>query len=168
MADAPPVTTSMWSMKSVGIMLKSTIELPATPGVKRRPLTSTSVRLSPRLRRLIVLMPAPDVLKFEFVPLIPEAPTAGKSRSTSATFCEPEASSAAVLTIVMGVGDSNSRILMREPVTTTVSRTAGSTLACCWAIASGDTPSAAAASARNTPRSNFVLRCICDDSLCPW
>ena len=56
--DAPPVSMSTRSMKSVGITFRSTAVSPGMPATKRRPLSSTSVRLVPRLRRSTVETPA--------------------------------------------------------------------------------------------------------------
>jgi hypothetical protein len=68
----------MRSMKSVGIELRSTDELPGTPETKRLPFTRTSVRSSPRLRRSITATPEFRLSKFEFVRLkVGNEPKAG-------------------------------------------------------------------------------------------
>ena len=59
------MTSTLFS-RSTGTLLISTVESPPMPDTRRRPFTSTSVRLSPMLRRLIVDTPLPNVVKLLF------------------------------------------------------------------------------------------------------
>ena len=114
----PPVTTSMRSIISGEMSLKSTMLVPGTPGTKRRPLTSTRVRESPRLRRLTVVMPFSLTPKPELVGVMPDTPAAGRWRMMLPMLASPVLAIALASTTDTGVGASRLGRAMREPVTT--------------------------------------------------
>jgi len=109
-ADAPPVTMSTDLIKTVGTVLRSlSLE-------KRRPSSSTSVRLMPRPRRSTGAIPA-----LVFVPLVcgemvPR--NCGRSFNAAATLDRAPISRSCLVTCEVGVGASKPRVSMRDPVTT--------------------------------------------------
>src|SRR5471032_614367 len=103
-------------MKSSGIVFRSTSVSPGTPETKRRPLTSTRVRESPRLRRLTVDTPPLDVRKFELVRLNVGEPMVGFLSSRSCKLVTPDAAMSAAVKTCSVDGDSAPGDEMREPV----------------------------------------------------
>ena len=63
--EAPPVSTSTRLISWAGMKLRSGTGLPVSPGWRRRPLTSTRLRLEPRPRRLTVAVPEAPFEMFE-------------------------------------------------------------------------------------------------------
>ncbi len=104
--EAPPVTISTFLTSACGNVLMSTVPLAIEP-TERLPSSSTSVRLLPRLRRLIELMPAvpPLMLRFDVAGAVLPA-TDGSSLTKSATLERPEACRSASPITVTGVGVS--------------------------------------------------------------
>src|SRR6478672_1956293 len=119
-AELPPVTTSTRSMRSVGIVFVSTRKSPTLPVMWRRPLTSTSVRDSPRPRRSRMLRPLVPMKRVEFAWLKVER-SDGRSFRRSPTLTSPVMVSSSALIDVIGTGDSRFGRRMRDPVTTIVS-----------------------------------------------
>ena len=101
----------------VGILLRSTAESPAKPEMKRRPLTKVSVRELPRLRRLTVATPVPDVRKLVLVRVDPIA-ACGSSLMTSEILAAPLWRISLLPITATGTGELNSGRRIREPVTT--------------------------------------------------
>src|SRR5471030_1897898 len=103
-------------MKSTGMVFRSTAVSPGTPETKRRPLTSTRVRESPRLRRLTVDTPPLEVRKFELVRLSVGVPIVGFLSSKSCKLVTPDAAISAAVRTCSGDGDSAPGDEMRELV----------------------------------------------------
>src|ERR1700760_1738028 len=97
-------------------MLRSAAELfePGSPGVRRRPLTSTSVRWSPRLRRLAVAVPLEPLDTDELC----VANDCGRLFSTPSMRVAPCILISCELTAVTGLEADRFGDAMREPVTT--------------------------------------------------
>ena len=121
MAVAPSSSTSIRSTAASGIVFRSTKSrkprVPA-PFTQRRPLTRTSERLAPRLRRFNerepwLVPPEPVELKLE--------PTDGSSCSNSPTETTPVASISLRSMVNTGLAATSSLRRMREPTTLTVS-----------------------------------------------
>jgi len=63
--DAPPVSTSTRLTSAEGMKLMSDTGARGSPGWSRRPLIRTSVRVTPRPRKLTVAMPSAPLEMFE-------------------------------------------------------------------------------------------------------
>ena len=124
MDEAPPVMISIRSIMLAGIVLRSTAEDELPPDTRRRPSTSTSVRLVPRPRRFRNVAPA----SVKYPSWLLESPVPTPNWETwfrmSPALLNPLSSIAAALMTVMGVGCSSALRAMRDPVTTTSSRVA--------------------------------------------
>ena len=68
-ADLPPVTISIRSIRSVGIVLTSTVKLPGDAETWRRPFCSTSVLSTPSPRRSRKFTPAVPMKRVELAEL---------------------------------------------------------------------------------------------------
>src|SRR5471032_1753838 len=148
-------------MKSTGMVFRSTAVSPGTPETKRRPLTSTRVRESPRLRRLTVDTPALEVTKFELVRLSVGVPMVGFFCSKSCKLVAPDAAISALDSTCKGDGESAPGEEIREPVICTfcMLSTAAS---CAWAACK---PSASPPTQiMRTERDNVVSLIITDSS----
>ena len=112
------MSTSTFSMSSVGMMLMSEADPLAevgSPGPRRKPLTSTRVRLAFKPRRLTVAVPVDP-----FDTMLPwSANTCGSWFSTSSTRVTPVAWMSAAVTKVTGAIEVWLGTAMRDPVTTT-------------------------------------------------
>ncbi len=120
-AAAPPVMTSTFFTAADGMVFTSTTSWALT-GCARRPLTSTSVRLVPRPRRLSVAAPgasrAPEnaVAALLCADAEPAVANCGRSFRASSTFGAARFSNTSWLTVTIGLLAWRSRRAMREPV----------------------------------------------------
>lgn len=146
--EAPPVRMSTRLSRASGMALVSTMPF-RLKGTRRRPLSSTSVRLVPRPRRSIVAAPV--------VPLLVAGPIAGTAagsalkNSSTATGCVARISSA--MTDDIGLFELKPGAVMRVPVTSTTA------VFCSWARAPAPLPmpipaSSALENIRRTDRDN--------------
>jgi hypothetical protein len=109
------VTISVRSISAEGIVLRSVVC--SGPAIaKRRPLTSTRLRVAPKPRRLTSAVPPGTV--FEVAPPLVEATNCGCSLSRRSTLTVPAALISPWSTTATGVEASKPSRLMREPVTT--------------------------------------------------
>ena len=99
-ADAPPVMTSTLFTSALGMVDRSTLPAPFA-GMNRRPLTSVSVRVAPRPRRLAVNTPEPPA---EFTLELLPADNCGSSLSTASTVVSPDIRTASSVITVVGLG----------------------------------------------------------------
>ena len=120
-AEAPPVMISTRSIHAAGMRLVSTADEPADEPTKRRPFTNTSVRLDPRLRRSCMATPAVPMKRLE-LPMVNVVASCGSCVSTSPMLIAPVAWMSSAVNTLMGVGETTFGLEMREPVTTTLSR----------------------------------------------
>ena len=131
--DAPSSSTSMRSTIAAGMVLRSVAE--PTPEAEdsltqRMPSTSTSTRLVPRLRRSIVVAPAPTPPPSDGKPSLPEALRVRLKAEPEPVICctispievRPVRSMSARVRVCTGTWPSISAFLMRLPVTWTRSR----------------------------------------------
>jgi hypothetical protein len=117
-AEAPPVTTSTRETSELGRTLMSVMPV-MVDGVTRRPLSSTSVRLEPRLRKLRKLPPPsaePKLPRGERGLSLPDKAGNWFTKSEMVVGAA-RAISAAVMTLT-GVGASKPDVCNRVPVTT--------------------------------------------------
>lgn len=140
-AEVPPVTISIRSISDVGMLFRSTSEVPPEPfrpdrePTWRLPSTRVRVRYSPRPRRLAKLTPAP-LMKRAFVDGPMSFWVCGSWLSTSTVEFRPVAWMASELMTCTGVGWVRLGRAMREPVTTISSRASSAAACCfCWAWA---------------------------------
>ena len=150
--EAPPVRTSTRSISAFGIWFRSGAPeftpgaVSGLPGISRRPLIRTSVRLAFRPRRSTVAVP---VEPFEIVE--PWAAIAcGSWLMMSSTRILPVAAMSSAAIAVTGLMLVMFGVLMREPVTTTSWMVAFS--AACAGSATTAAPAALASSACRTAR----------------
>lgn len=126
-ALAPPVSTSTRSTRIRGMEPISTADVPCNPPTWRRPSTSTSVRSTPRPRRLSRLAPStPDSTDCSAVT---EDNSEGRSLRTSASENSPASRISAAVMACTGTAPVRltSRTIL-EPVTTTSSITSSSAI----------------------------------------
>ena len=115
-AEAPPVTMSIRSMIGAGMRLMSTA--PEVPnGGKRLPSISTSVRLEPKPRRLMVAAPGLPLLMNSVEP----GRNCGSWRSWLSRLTVFSCSRVSAVTVVIGLVETASGFAMRVPVTVTSS-----------------------------------------------
>ena len=134
-ADEPPVTVSTRFTSAAGIVLTSVVKSGPVMA-KRRPFTSTRLRVGPRLRRLSVDVPDgwPGCTVFAVGLLSWFAVNCGVSDSITSRFCVPVNFSSCASTVVTGVGARKPRLARREPVTTTLfSSGFGASASCAFA-----------------------------------
>src|SRR3954468_22128167 len=101
-------------MSVAGTAFRSAALLIGSPGCRRRPLISTKVRVTPRLRRFTVAVP---VEPFETLPAW-DAVTCGNALITSSVRVVPERRISWLLTTVTGLVEGRLGWGMREPVMT--------------------------------------------------
>ena len=125
MADAPPVMISTRSIRLGLIELRSSAALSVAPATRRLPLTRTSVRFDPRLRRSTTARPPlfsprePEAPLCWLCCMLPEKPIAGCwARARPMSNCALFAPSVSELTTPTGVGKSRTGRPIRDPVTT--------------------------------------------------